>query len=469
MDPAVLEAEIRGKLHTEQQQVLDLVLAGHNVFLTGFPGTGKSFLLQEMVRLLCQQRGKEAVGVCAATGVAGIRIRGSTVHSFLGCAKAENDQDWERAKRNPQVQERLSKLQVLLLDEVSMVSSDFLDRASQLVSHMRKVPDQPFGGVQVVLSGDFLQLPPVQADAMAFESSVWQELNLKHITLQQNFRHVDAKLQDLLAQLRHGNLPMASLRAAASAASAEPEPEVGCTRPTIVSTNAEAAAENQRRLEALPGQMHTFKAQHQFETPSSSIRKAMESLSTEKVLQLKVGALVMLVVNKRLPSKCRKTTEAMPFSLPNLHDMMVLPNGYGDTPLVNGSVGVVVGFEKWEEDGVDYPVVEFAQKTREHITPHTQSGELGHLGKYERRQVPLKLAWALTVHKTQGLTLQAADLKLNKIFEPAQLYVALSRFRSLESVSISGLPSQLPRISPTMQRAVKFHERIEGAADTPVQ
>ena len=108
----------------------------------------------------------------------------------------------------------------------------------------------------------------------------------------------------------------------------------------------------------------------------------MENLSTEKVLQLKVGALVMLLVNKRLPSKCRKATESMPFSLPNLHDMMVLPNGYGDTPLVNGSVGVVVGFEKWEEDGVDYPVVEFAQKTREHITPHTQSGELGHLGKY---------------------------------------------------------------------------------------
>lgn len=112
----------------------------------------------------------------------------------------------------------------------------------------------------------------------------------------------------------------------------------------------------------------------------------MENLSTEKVLQLKVGALVMLLVNKRQPSKCRNhTAESMPFSLPslpNLHDMMVLPNGYGDTPLVNGSVGVVVGFEKWEEDGVDYPVVEFAQKERVHITPHTQSGELGHLGKY---------------------------------------------------------------------------------------
>ena len=116
----------------------------------------------------------------------------------------------------------------------------------------------------------------------------------------------------------------------------------------------------------------------------SGIKKAMENLSTEKVLQLKVGALVMLLVNKRLPNKCRNTDQSKPFSLPNLnlHDMMVLPNGYRDTPLVNGSVGVVVGFKKWAVDGVDYPVVEFAQKKREHITPCTQSGELGHLGKY---------------------------------------------------------------------------------------
>lgn len=457
MDPAVLEAELRQKLQDEQRAVLDLVMAGNNVFVTGFPGTGKSFLLQKLVQLLSLQKGRDAIGVCAATGVAGIRIHGSTVHSFLGCAKAENDKDWERAKRNEAVRDRLKKLQVLLLDEVSMLSSDFIDRASRLVSDVRKV-DQPFGGVQVILSGDFLQLPPVRAEAMAFESSTWQELRsfgLKHITLQQNFRHVDEKLQALLERLRYGHLSMDSLRAAVP-----PSETLDETRPTIVSTNAEAMAENQRRLEALPGEVHTFKAKDTAEKSSSSIKKGMENLVTEKVLHLKVGALVMLLVNKRQPHKCRSNDDAKPFSLPNLHEMMALPNGYSDTPLVNGSVGVVVAFEKWGEDGVEYPVVEFAQKERVHVTPWVQSGELGHLGRYERSQVPLKLAWALTVHKTQGLTLQAADLKLEKMFEPAQLYVALSRFRSLDSVSISSFPKRLPRLSPFSQRAVKFHESI---------
>ncbi|CAK9106266.1 unnamed protein product [Durusdinium trenchii] len=465
--------ELIATLHPEQRAVVDLALDGQNIFLTGLPGSGKSYVLKQLVQLLQHRDGLPSVGVTASTGVAGIHVQGSTIHSFLGCGRAESQKDWEEAAENPKVHERLGALKTLVIDEVSMLSGEFLDRANELICRVRG--GKVFGGLQVIFCGDFLQLPPMKREVMAFEANAWSELQLKCITLQQNYRHFDDRLRTLLCQLRSGpsSAPSAALRALKT-----PEEEEAMAYPTIVSTNKEAQAENQRRLEALPGDEHAYEATDSFELPGSTARQALQHGRFEKLLKLKVGAVVMLLVNKRLPHRCHRGAPRA-FSMPSLtsggalaalealakpNQMMALPEEYRETPLVNGSVGVVVGFETSPElpdDATAYPVVEFAKGLRVTVTPVTDSGELGFLGQYERRQLPLKLAWALTVHKMQGLTLRSGELKLARVFDTAQLYVALSRFQSLDSVAIRSLPVRWPVPCERAQRARAFHAQLE--------
>ncbi|CAJ1448483.1 unnamed protein product [Effrenium voratum] len=409
------EAEVLAELGEEQRAVAEAVLAGGNVFITGQAGCGKSFLVSRLIKLLQKRKGK-----------AGARLR--------------------RAK-------------VLLLDEVSMLSAEFLDRAAQLVAEQKR-SQSPFGGLQLVFCGDFMQLPPVQG-AFAFEAQAWQELGFQCFSLQNNFRQAgDAALQDLLRQLRQGQLPIERLKAL------EGNGADG-SYPMLVSTNAEAEAVNRAKLDSLPGAAVVFRAKDEAENPKNFTgRGALEKLMVQEELHLKVGSVVMLLVNLRLPDKCFHTPRPSPprrFQMPGLpqplvdlaaHNMMNTPEHFKSVPLVNGTVGVVIDFE----DG--FPVVEFARRYRRLIEPVKMEGELGFLGKYARTQVPLKLAWALTIHKTQGLTLSSGQLNLSKVFEPAQLYVALSRFQTLDSVRISGLPPRMPS-SQRQRRATEFHKQFE--------
>ncbi|CAE7733637.1 pif1 [Symbiodinium sp. CCMP2456] len=456
------------ELHEEQKAVAEEVLAGRNVFITGrLPGCGKSFLLKKLIEILRLRKGHEAVAVCASTGVAGIHIGGSTIHSYLGCGKAESEEDWEKASRSRKAKKRIRHTEVLLIDEVSMLSGEFLEKAGELVARIL-ASEKPFGGLQVVFCGDFLQLPPIKAEFMAFQSSVWGALSLRHIVLKHNFRQsCDHEFQSLLGQLRLGVLEKSKLAASF-------DTEGGAkVHPKIVSTNDEALKINARNLGILPDKARTFSSRDEADNPRDpGVVNALESLLVEKTLELKVGCVVMLLKNLRLPSDCKPvvfTTPRRGGKRPSDLDIdydtsfMDLPSEYQglQTPLVNGSIGMVVGFEHSSEHGMDCPLVEFSRGYRRLIVPAEFSGELGHLGKYSRTQVPLKLAWALTVHKTQGLTLQTGELDLSRAFETAQVYVALSRFQTLAGVKISGMPKRIP--SPSLQRvqAMEFHSSLE--------
>ncbi|CAE7811535.1 pif1 [Symbiodinium sp. CCMP2456] len=466
-DPT-LEASLRDVLREEQMAVAKEVLAGRNVFITGLPGCGKSFLLQKLIEILRLREGYDAVAVCASTGVAGIHIGGATLHSYLGCGKAETEEDWAKASRSQKAKKRIRDTKVLLIDEVSMLSGEFLDKAGELIARIL-ASEKPFGGMQVVLCGDFLQLPPIKANFMAFQSKIWQALNLQHIVLKHNFRQSsDQEFQSLLGQLRLGILDKSKLAATLST-------EAGEVYPKIVSSNDEALEINSRNLGMLPDKVRTFASRDQADKlHDPAVVNALENLLVEKTLELKVGCVVMLLQNLRLPSDCKPMVPSSPSTRKGRKRsldldigcdlrFMDLPSEYQgrQTPLVNGSIGVVVGFEPSPEHGMECPLVEFSRGYRRLIVPSEFSGELGHLGKYRRMQIPLKLAWALTVHKTQGLTLQTGELDLSRAFETAQVYVALSRFQTLAGVKISGMPKCIP--SPSLQRmqALKFHASLE--------
>lgn len=452
-------------LSNEQKSVVKAVLSGHNVFLTGPPGSGKSFVLKRIIQVL--KDSEQDVTVCASTGVAAIHVNGCTFHSFLGCGHGSEEQ-WKKAKvakSKKQVRRRLRRTHVLILDEISMLSGDFLDRASELLSHVRKQED-PFGGLQVVLCGDFLQLPPVKAETLAFQASVWSKLQLQFFSLRSNFRQAeDAKFKDFLQQLRVGKLSLNSLQEIL-----QEHEEGDVSYPKIVSTNKEVEAINLERLSQLPGEELIFRAEDRMEPKAPSVEKALENLMAPEELRLKVGCWVMLLVNLRQPEQCKSLStfpprdareRTLPPKRPPLEDLTfgnLAPEAYKglQIPLVNGSMGQVVDFE----DG--FPVVQFARGYRRQIQHHLFEGELGHLGKYSRLQLPLKVAWAMTIHKTQGLTLESGELDLSKVFDPAQLYVALSRFRSLTGVNVTGLPSRLPTPNEMTRRAMDFHKNLEA-------
>ena len=461
-DPA-LEAKLVAELHEEQMAAAKEVLAGRNVFITGLPGCGKSFLLKKLIGILHLRKGHEAVAVCASTGVAGIHIGGATIHSYLGCGKGESEEDWDRASCSQKAAKRIRRTEVLLIDEVSMLSGEFLQKASEIVARIR-ASEKPFGGLQVVLCGDFLQLPPIKGNFMAFQSTVWQALNLRHIVLKHNFRQShDHGFQSLLGQLRLGILEKSKLAATLDNEGAK-------VYPKIVSTKNEAQEINSTNLGILPDKVRTFAAQDKADRlDDPAVVNALENLLVETTLELKVGCVVMLLQNLRLPSDCKP----MVFNTPrkgrkrplDYTSFMDLPSEYQglQTPLVNGSMGMVVGFEHSPEHGIDIecPLVEFSRGYRRLIVPSEFSGELGHLGKYSRTQIPLKHAWALTVHKTQGLTLQTGELDLSRVFETAQVYVALSRFQTLAGVKISGMPKQIPNPSLQRMQALEFHASLE--------
>lgn len=507
------------ELHEEQRQVVNAVLFGSNVFCTGAPGCGKSFLLERLVKaLLCHYGEADGfVVACASTGVAAVHVGGSTLHTFLGCGQGAQPGDWLRVRQDKRAKKRIKAASVLLVDEVSMLSGDFFDAASQAVSDVRGDP-QPFGGLQIVICGDFLQLPPVNATSMAFESKAWKQLKLKRFVLHQNHRQgEDHAFRSLLGKVRLGQIPPELRTAAASAASAAStaavEKELGALDaaglsqtygvgsrllemmgyhlPTggshalhrglrigpprvpetlglqdddtqganavdwpppmpmlrLVCKNLEADVENERKLAELPGQAHIFTALDTADSPNDpAIKQAFRDLVVQAKLSLKLGARVMVLKNLRLPSQCKRR-----------------PTGERQLPLVNGTTGTVVGFA-----GSD-PVVEFSGGYRRRIEAAEFSGQMAAAGSWCRQQVPLRLAWAMTVHKSQGLTLENGNVDLREAFEPAQVYVALSRFQQLADFRILSLPPEGSlKCGPMRSRAVQFHNALERVVDVAV-
>jgi ATP-dependent DNA helicase PIF1 len=440
-------------LNAEQSAALRAIQHGRNIFLTGAGGTGKSHTIRAITEWA--QRAGIRYAVTALTGCAALLLNcgAKTLHSWAGVGLAKDSPATlvDAIKRNRRASRRWTDTQLLIVDEVSMMNPEFLEKLDCVARRIRKRPDQRFGGLQLVLAGDFCQLPPVTRDASGgtatttstprfiFEMPLWPTLIDETIYLRHILRQSDPVFQQILNEARLGILTPASIATLEQRLNLPwQENEI---RPTLLFTrNAEVDEVNRRNMEALTTDRRTYEAQTVVmdtsvirrggskPTPTPvvvppddpDVQVALERLDADAPydpkLELAIGAQVMLLVNLDQ-----------------------------DRGLVNGSRGVVTGFS----DG-GLPLVRFMNH-RDPILVDRCYWWLEEFDGIGRGQIPLRVAYAITIHKSQGATLDCALIDIgSSTFEYGQAYVALSRVRSLEGLYVWKLDPRKIRCHPAV-------------------
>lgn len=409
-------------LTPEQQRVLQAVVSGRNIFFTGSAGTGKSFLLRKIIASLPP----DSTFATASTGVAACHIGGYTLHSFAGVGSGQGNLKRlvELAKR-PHIAQQWRRCKTLIIDEISMVDGRFFDKLEYVAREVR-CNDKPFGGIQLVLCGDFLQLPPVSKNdnsgegqaKFCFQSEAWDRCNLHSYELTVVHRQSDPVFIDILQNIRIGRVTPEIISRLQATANHKVDSS-GIIASRLCSLTKEAQLINSSKLENLPGPMKEFQANDGDPTYSQTLDM---QTPVESVVKLKVGAQVMLLKNI------------------NVND-----------GLVNGARGVVV---KFSTEGL--PVVKF--RSGEHTVKYEKwSVKVMGGSILSRKQIPLKLAWAFSIHKSQGLTLDCVEMSLGKVFEAGQAYVALSRAKSLASLRVLDFDPKHVWANPEV---LKFYQRV---------
>jgi DNA replication protein DnaC len=416
---------------TEQLAVLvEIVVFRRSLFFSGCAGTGKSFIIQ----LLRKLKDPESTFFTAFTGLAAIQIGGTTLSSYAGVGLAQGTKEklFELKKNNKKVKERWQTTRLLVIDEISTVSGHLFDCVLHFAQQFNRNEAHISGGIQIVASGDFLQLPPVKAEKLAFQSENWNKLFPKGILLSQIFRQDgDPLFANMLTKLRVGELGIkeeAMLKKAQYTKMADCH---GVLPSTLFARKHETAVFNASRLEALDSPLEIFKADDSFSDEAQMTLLNKDCLAVAS-LQLKRGAQVMLLKN------------------------INTAKGQG-----NGTMAVVTDFVTNFETGERAPKVVCANGST--LVLEMESWEIAVKGRVvaRRRQFPLLLAWALTIHKCQGLTLEQADITAQGIFEDSQLYVAVSRVKTLTGLRLRGFTRDCLRVNPV---SVAWHKEFERAS-----
>jgi len=395
----------------KQAQALNVMLSGKSVFLTGPPGAGKTYTLNEFVRR-ARKRGK-VVAVTASTGIAATHIGGGTIHSWsgLGIKDYIDSRTQQQLVSNAKLVKRYNSTDVLVIDEVSMLHGQRLDMVNEVCKLLRK-SDKPFGGLQIILVGDLFQLPPVSrgSDKPDFVhlSAAWHELDPSICYLSEQHRQGRDGLLDLLEAMRRGELDIYHEELLQGRIGQQPPAVV--TR--LYAHNIDIDTVNQKHLNDLQQQVYEYEMVKK--GAAAKVDQLQRSVLAPEVLELKVGAEVMFVANN-------------------------VSAGF-----VNGTRGKVVEFADDEA-----PIVQLHTGTRKiKVEPHSWKLEEDGKVRAEVLQLPLRLAWAITIHKSQGMSLDAAQIDLAKTFTPGMGYVALSRVRSLEGLYLSGINAMSLRLHP---------------------
>ncbi|EPS39197.1 hypothetical protein H072_7026 [Dactylellina haptotyla CBS 200.50] len=483
----------RHYMSNEQSHVLDMVVnEGKSVFFTGSAGTGKSVLLREIITgMRKKHKNYDSVAITASTGLAACNIGGVTLHSFsgIGLGREPVEQLVKKIRRNPKSKQRWLRTKVLIIDEISMVDGELFDKLEG-VARTLKNNGRPFGGIQLVVTGDFFQLPPVpdngRAAKFAFEGNTWSNCVDHTILLTHIFRQKDPVFASMLNEMRLGMLSPASV-ANFKKLNRKLEFDDGLQATELFPTRKEVDNANNMQLRKLTTTSEIYTAQDESAVLDQQQRdKLLANCMAPHVLELKVGAQVMLVKNmdetlvngslgRIVAFMSEKTYAMVTDEIPGGEELLFGSQGAEYEGLSTKQKAV---FERYTNEQSKtsttkrYPLVQWSiadgTQRRTLMLPEAWKFELptGEI-QASRKQVPLILAWALSIHKAQGQTLDRVKVDLNKVFEKGQAYVALSRATTQEGLQVLNFDARKVMAHDKVRSFYKSLTSAEAAAAGP--
>lgn len=397
-------------MNEKQKIAYEMMCNGKNIFITGGGGVGKSYLIKKFYDSFSSYK---KIGLTSSTGISSLLIGGTTLHSYLGIGLGNDDvaKLVYNIGKNKMIKERYFNMEILIIDEISMISPELFDKIEEIFRIIRQ-DQRPFGGVQIIITGDFLQLPCVGNENFCFESETWKKyLSENIIILDEIVRQKDSIFQNVLNEVRIGSISK-DVKDTLLSRLVKFDNKYHNIVPTILfCTNRDVDNYNKKKLEEINSN-DLYEYDILCDVPKGgkkmlqdTIDKYRRNLGIPDRLELRTGAQVMVTYNLNI-----------------------------ETGIVNGSRGIITGFNK---DGI--PIVKFKSGIEIEIDFHTYEVKEFDKIVITFTQLPLKLAYAITIHKSQGSTLDLVVMDLKDVFEYGQAYVALSRVKDLSSLYLRSI------------------------------
>ena len=437
-DESHMNTEISPKpqLSEEQDFVWREAMSGKSIFLTGCGGTGKSFLTNNLISSLKEKYGKAAVAITATTGIAACQIGGTSLHNFagIGLGNGTVEELVERVSKNKRVCDRWKKTKCLIVDEISMLDGELFDKLEALARQIRK-DERPFGGIQLLLVGDFLQLPPIKKNGsvlFCFEASQWNRVVELNMELKTVFRQNNSSFVDMLNSIRRGVCTPETVAILSATKYNQLNESNGVQATRLYATNADVDRINNQKLDQLPGEIICLTAEDSGEQPF--LEQLDKNCLAPQKLCIKPGAQVMLLKNLDTEGGFTNGTRGVVECMVETEDEGLLPRVLFETK--NGLVAKLINKETFSLESFGKVVA-------------------------SRSQYPLRLAYAITIHKCQGMTLNKVELSLGNVFEYGQAYVALSRVSGLEGLRLLDFNASVVKAHP---RVLEFYRTMQHSA-----
>lgn len=434
-------------LNHKQKYALDKMKQGKNIFLTGPGGVGKTHLIKnfsDWATDIKYKNRKNPVAITSTTGISALLLGGSTLHSFagIGLGKGTVDELMPKITEKFFVRRRWMQTKVLIVDEVSMLEPEILEKVEEIARRIKK-NDRPFGGIQVIFSGDFCQIPPVKMKQFCFESDIWDKIVDESIYLKIIVRQDDPVFQKCLNELRMGECGEESRKLMESRVGVKLENDLNIKPTMLYSTNQKVDLINDKHLQDLldsGAENHVFNLEKEISGATEKTFKPqlypvaermVSDTPAETQLHLAVGSQVMMIVNK--------------------------PN----QGIMNGSRGVVCEFTENK-----LPVVQFLNGKKMIIGKHIWELDLTETIKVLVIQIPLRLSDSITMHKSQGQTIDYVRTSIDsKTFEYGQAYTTLSRCRSLEGLTLDKFDPSVIKCHPKVKQ---FYKKMENTVNKTI-